>query len=84
MQEIVAGIFTWPWFSERHGYNFNGYLVCAAEGNICIDPVEPDAPTLDAIARPRREAHRAHQPQPRARRERGARTHRGPYRDPPR
>ena len=51
MQEIVAGIFTWPWFSERHGYNFNGYLVCAAEGNICIDPVEQDAPTLDAIAR---------------------------------
>jgi len=50
MQEIVSGIFTWPWFSERHGYNFNGYLVRAAEGNICIDPVEPDAPTLDAIA----------------------------------
>jgi len=51
MQEIVPGIFTWPWFSERHGYNFNGYLVCTAEGNICIDPVEPDAPTLDAITR---------------------------------
>lgn len=51
MQEIIPGIFTWSWFSERHGYNFNGYLVCAAEGNICIDPVEPDAPTLDAIAR---------------------------------
>jgi glyoxylase-like metal-dependent hydrolase (beta-lactamase superfamily II) len=51
MQEIVPGIFTWPWFSERHGYNFNGYLVCAAAGNICIDPVELDAPGLDAIAR---------------------------------
>ena len=50
MQEIISAIFTWPWFSERHGYNFNGYLVCAAEGNICIDPVESDAPTLDAIA----------------------------------
>jgi glyoxylase-like metal-dependent hydrolase (beta-lactamase superfamily II) len=51
MQEILAGIFTWPWFSARHGYNFNGHLVCAAAGNICVDPVEPDAPTLDAIAR---------------------------------
>ena len=51
MQEIVPGIFTWPWFSERHGYNFNGYLVLAEGGNICIDPVEPDATTLDAIAR---------------------------------
>ncbi len=51
MQEILPGIFTWPWFSARHGYNFNGHLVCAAAGNICVDPVEPDAPTLDAIAR---------------------------------
>lgn len=50
MQEIVPDIFTWPWFSERHGYNFNGYLVRAPGGNICIDPVEPDALTLDAIA----------------------------------
>jgi len=51
MHEIVSGIFTWPWFSERHGYNFNGYLVCAAGGNICIDPPEPDAATLDEICR---------------------------------
>ncbi len=27
MHEIVADIFTWAWFSEPHGYNFNGYLV---------------------------------------------------------
>jgi len=51
MREILAGIFTWSWFSERHGYNFNGHLVCADGGNICVDPVEPDAPTLDDIAR---------------------------------
>jgi glyoxylase-like metal-dependent hydrolase (beta-lactamase superfamily II) len=51
MQEILPGILTWPWFSARHGYNFNGHVVCAAAGNICVDPVEPDAPTLDAIAR---------------------------------
>ncbi len=51
MREIVSGIFTWPWFSARHGYNFNGYLVRHAGGNLCIDPVEPDAMTLDEIAR---------------------------------
>ena len=51
MREIVSGIFTWPWFSEPHGYNFNGYLVCHAGGNLCIDPVEPPEETLEEIAR---------------------------------
>ncbi len=46
MREIVSSIFTWPWFSAPHGYNFNGYLVADLGGNICIDPVEPDADTL--------------------------------------
>ncbi len=31
MREIVSGIFTWPWFSEPHGYNFNGHLVRHAD-----------------------------------------------------
>jgi glyoxylase-like metal-dependent hydrolase (beta-lactamase superfamily II) len=51
MREIVDGILTWPWLSERHGYNFNGYLLRDAGGNICIDPVEPDPATLDEIVR---------------------------------
>jgi glyoxylase-like metal-dependent hydrolase (beta-lactamase superfamily II) len=41
MKEILAGIFTWPWFSVPHGYNFNGYFIRHAGGNLCIDPVEP-------------------------------------------
>ncbi len=41
MQEILPGIFTWPWLSERHGYDFNGTLVLDPSGNLCIDPVEP-------------------------------------------
>lgn len=40
MREILEGIFTWPWFSQRHGYDFNGYLVRHPDGNVCIDPVE--------------------------------------------
>jgi len=50
MRELVDGIFTWPWFSARHNYNFNGFLVSGSDGNICIDPVEPDTETLAALA----------------------------------
>src|SRR5207245_933836 len=51
MHEIVGGIFTWPWFSQRHGYNFNGYLIRDPGGTLCIDPVEPDAATFEEIGR---------------------------------
>ena len=50
MREILNDIFTWPWFSEPHGYNFNGHLTRHAEGNLCIDPVEPSEEELDEIA----------------------------------
>jgi glyoxylase-like metal-dependent hydrolase (beta-lactamase superfamily II) len=49
MREILPGIFTWPWFSQRHGYDFNGYLV--AEGGVCIDPVEMDGSVLEELER---------------------------------
>ena len=51
MREILSGIWTWPWFSEPHGYNFNGHLILHAGGNLCIDPVEPTAADLEEIAR---------------------------------
>ena len=51
MQEILNEIFTWSWYSEPHGYNFNGHLIRHAEGNLCIDPVEPGEEGLDEIAR---------------------------------
>ncbi len=50
MNEIVSNIFTWAWFSEPHGYNFNGYLVRHPEGNLCIDPVLPSDKSLADIA----------------------------------
>jgi len=46
MREIVDGIFTWSWFSEPHGYDFNGYLIREPEGNLCVDPVEPSEQVL--------------------------------------
>jgi len=51
MNEIVADIFTWAWLSEPHGYNFNGYLVCHGEQNLCIDPVQPSDECLTDITR---------------------------------
>jgi glyoxylase-like metal-dependent hydrolase (beta-lactamase superfamily II) len=51
MREILREIFTWPWFSEPHGYNFNGHLIVHASGNLCIDPVEPTAEDLADLAR---------------------------------
>jgi glyoxylase-like metal-dependent hydrolase (beta-lactamase superfamily II) len=51
LNEIVPDIFTWAWFSEPHGYNFNGYLVRHKEDNLCIDPVPPSDETLGEIAR---------------------------------
>jgi glyoxylase-like metal-dependent hydrolase (beta-lactamase superfamily II) len=50
MKEILAGIFTWPWFSEPHGYNFNGHFIRHADGNLCVDPVEPTENDLAELA----------------------------------
>ena len=41
MRTIVPDVFTWSWFSQPHGYDFNGYLVLHPDGNLCIDPVVP-------------------------------------------
>jgi len=51
MDEIVAEVFTWAWFSEPHWYDFNGHLVRHADGNLCIDPVQPTDACFAEIAR---------------------------------
>ena len=83
MREILPGVLVWSRLSERHGYDFNGALVLHPEGNLCIDPVEPDAATLDRLAEEGVARILITQPQPRARRERGARAHGRAGRDPP-
>ncbi len=49
MREILSDIFTWARFSEPHGYDFNGHLIRHAEGNLCIDPVEPNEEAAEKI-----------------------------------
>ena len=51
MREILPGILTWTWFSEPHGYDFNGYLVHHPAGNLVVDPVPPGEDGLDEMAR---------------------------------
>jgi len=51
MKEIVPGIFTWPWFSERHGYDFNGYLIRLPGGNLAVDPVEMCDEVVEELVR---------------------------------
>ena len=54
LREIVPGIVTWPWFSERHGYDFNGYLI----GKTAIDPVEGELPQVDRVVLTNRNHYR--------------------------
>jgi glyoxylase-like metal-dependent hydrolase (beta-lactamase superfamily II) len=51
LREISPGILTWPWYSERHGYDFNGYLFLHPAGNLAVDPVDPPAGVFDELAR---------------------------------
>jgi glyoxylase-like metal-dependent hydrolase (beta-lactamase superfamily II) len=51
MHEILPDIFTWSWLSPPHGYNFNGYLIRQAGGNLCIDPADPTPEDLAEIVR---------------------------------
>ena len=50
MREFLPGVFIWSWFSEPHGYDFHGTFLLCAEGNLCVDPVEPSEEVLDRLA----------------------------------
>jgi glyoxylase-like metal-dependent hydrolase (beta-lactamase superfamily II) len=49
MREILKDVFTWSWYSEPHGYDFNGYLIRSEDGNLAIDPVSMSDEVLEAI-----------------------------------
>jgi glyoxylase-like metal-dependent hydrolase (beta-lactamase superfamily II) len=51
MEEIVPDVFTWSWYSQPHGYDFNGHLLRHSDGNICVDPVQPSDAVLDELVR---------------------------------
>jgi glyoxylase-like metal-dependent hydrolase (beta-lactamase superfamily II) len=51
MKTILGDVLTWSWFSEPHGYDFNGLLIPDPRGNLCIDPVEPNDEVLSELAK---------------------------------
>ena len=51
MKTILGDVLTWSWFSEPHGYDFNGLLIPDPRGNLCIDPVEPSDEVLSELAK---------------------------------
>lgn len=51
MRAVVPEVLSWGVPSERHGYDFNGFLVLDRRGNVCIDPVEPDPASAAMIVR---------------------------------
>jgi hypothetical protein len=51
VHEFLPAVLTLPWFSARHSYDFNGTFVLDERGNLCVDPVEPDAATLDRLTK---------------------------------
>jgi len=51
MHEFMPGVFIGSWFSEPHGYDFHGTLLLCAEGDLCVDPVDPSEEVLDRLAK---------------------------------
>lgn len=51
VETILPDCLRWSWFSERHGYDFNGYLIRHPSGNLCIDPVEASEAEFGEILR---------------------------------
>ena len=49
MRPLLPDVLTWSWFSEPHGYDFNGTLFLHAAGNLCVDPVTPSDGVLDRL-----------------------------------
>lgn len=49
MREILDGVFIWSRLSEPHGYDFNGHFFRHRDGNLVIDPIEPEAGDLEQL-----------------------------------
>lgn len=48
-QTVVPGVWSWSRWQPDRGVDFNGYFVESDEGNLVVDPIEPDEGTLAAL-----------------------------------
>jgi hypothetical protein len=49
LETILGDVLTWSSFSEPDGYHFNSLLIPDPDGNLCIDPVEPNDEVLSEL-----------------------------------
>ncbi len=38
MKEILKDIYTWAWYSEMKGFDFNGWLIRTSDATVMVDP----------------------------------------------
>ena len=50
-QTVVPGVWSWSRWQPDRGLDFNGFFVEHADGNLVVDPVEPDEETLAELGR---------------------------------
>ena len=50
MIEVAPGLFQWARFNEEKQLHFNGHCLIHPEGNVLIDPPEPEAPLQEWVA----------------------------------
>ena len=43
---VVPGVWSWSRWQPDRGLDFNGFFVETDEGNLVVDPIEPEAETL--------------------------------------
>ena len=48
-QTVVPGVWSWSRWQPDRNLDFNGFFIETAEGNLVVDPVEPDEETLAAL-----------------------------------
>ncbi|HEX3551473.1 MAG TPA: cupin domain-containing protein [Candidatus Elarobacter sp.] len=48
-QTVVPGVWSWSRWQPDRGLDFNGFFCEHADGNLVVDPVEPDDETLAAL-----------------------------------
>lgn len=51
MEQLLPGIWTWKWYSEEKGMNFNGYFIEKGFQNVLIDPPILPAEALEFLRR---------------------------------
>jgi glyoxylase-like metal-dependent hydrolase (beta-lactamase superfamily II) len=49
MEQILPGIWTWKWYSEEKGMNFNGHFIEKGVQNVLIDPPILSAESLEFL-----------------------------------